>query len=499
MKQTNLIITTLVIFQIISFNAICQNNKVLTFEEALKISYENNHAVKQAKAAIEEKEQFAKSRKALYMPTIGVSANYVCLSEELHLDLTPVKEAILPLYETQSKYGVYSGVPTGVEAMPYLNQDMSTAAVREKLEQGRLQLENSNWNQVIQEKQFGMVDANFQWVLFSGGKIMAANKAARLQVEEENSKFAQKQDEVFNELVQRYFGLSLANNATAIRNDVLEAMNKHVWDAERMEKEGFVAHADVLHVKMYQAEAKREFMKAQKTEEFLNVALKNTLAIDSVDNILAASNLFIVDSLENVEHYKSIAYTNNPSLAQLKIKHDLTIQNYNVERADLFPSVAVMGMYDLANVDLSPMVPEWMVGVGLSWTIFNGGARYHKIKSAKLKTLQVEEISADVSSDIATVVEKLHNSLIINQEQLTELNIAEEFATEYVRVRQKAFDEQMINSTELVDARLALAKVKIAKLQVMYEYDIALAQLLYYCGKTDLFIDYMSNQSVINN
>jgi len=468
-----------------------QNSRLLSFEDALSMTLDNNHGLKQSQNAIEEKEHIAKARKSLYMPTIGMSANYTRISHDLHLDLNPVKEAILPLYETQASYGVYSDIPTGVEAMPYLDQEQSTAMVREKMGEGAQALEASDWDQTIQKKEFGAVDVNFNWILYAGGKIRAVNKVSQLQLNEQKEIDRQKQQEIFTELVQRYYGLNLALNATAIRSEVLDAMEKHLSDAEKLEKEGFIAKAEVLHVKMSHAEASREYMKAQRMESFLHTALKNTLSNDSLGTIDPVSALFVADSIEDINYFKELANSNSPLLARLESKESQTEQNYKIKRADFLPAVAVMGMYDVANKDLSPMMPDWMVGAGLRWTLFDGTARYHNIKSAKLQTAQVKELSADTEDNIGTAIEKYYNELEINIEQLKELSVSEEFATEYVRVRERAFAEEMINSTELVDARLALAKVRIAKLQAMYQYDVALAQLLQYCGATDRFAQYM--------
>jgi len=497
-----------------------QDKKVLSFEEALQITYQNNHSIKQSEASVEEKHQLSKARKSLYLPTVGLSANYVHLSHDLHLDMNPVKDAIVPLYESQAAlyqsvgalygaqaaYGVYSGVQTGVEAMPFLGQEESTAAVRgqfagaadqlnggaQKLAGGAETLKASNWDQMIQKKQFAMLDVNAQWVLYAGGKIRAANKASRLQYEEEKAVGKQKSDEVFSELVQRYYGLALASNATDVRNQVLQTMEKHLSDAQKLEAEGFLAKAEVLHVKMSHAEAKREYMKAIRMEEFISSALRATLADDSFKSIETISKLFVVDTLPTVDYFKQLAHSNSPILEQIESKHEQSVQNYRVKRADLLPSVAVMGMYDLANKDVSEMMPEWMVGAGLSWTLFDGTARFNKIKSAKLKTLQVEEAAASATDKIETAVEKYYNELEINLEQLKELETAEEFANEYVRVRQKAFEEDMANATDLVDARLAQAKVRIERLQAMYQFDLALAKMLQYCGTTELFLQYMN-------
>jgi outer membrane protein TolC len=82
-------------------------------------------------------------------------------------------------------------------------------------------------------------------------------------------------------------------------------------------------------------------------------------------------------------------------------------------------------------------------------------------------------------------------------EQLEELDKTLEFAQTYVDSRNKAFHEGLSTSTELVDANLLLAKVKIERLQALYNYDVTLATLLQVCGSPDMFLQYQASAQAI--
>ncbi len=471
-----------------------QNTNILTFDEAYQISLKNNHSLKQAQAVLDEKTQLEKAQKGLYMPKIGVSANYVAMSDNITMDLNPVKDAITPIYGALGNFGDFSGVPTGNPLMPYLNDEMSTAAIRKQLLDGQAQLEAANWEQVIQEKQFGTVDVTFQWVLFAGGKVRAANKVSQLQQDESEFYVKQKEGELLCNLVQQYYGLCLAQEVTKVRKDVLDAMIQHVSDARKLVEQGQISDAELLHVQIYQAEAEREFSKAVYTENLIKSALANLLADKNYTTLSTVNSLFVLDSIQPLEYFIQLADEKNPMLAQIKLKYEQAYKGYSVERANYLPSLAAMGTYNVANVDLSPLVPDWMVGVGLSWTIFDGSARSHKVQSAKLKTVQVDEYYNDALANINLMIQKTYNELAINKDQLKSLVVSENFAKEYVRIQEKAFDEGIINSTDLLDARLNYAKQTIDELHAMYEYDVNLAILLHYTGIANQFLNYKQNK-----
>ena len=55
------------------------------------------------------------------------------------------------------------------------------------------------------------------------------------------------------------------------------------------------------------------------------------------------------------------------------------------------------------------------------------------------------------------------------------------FNTEYLRIKNVAFKEGTVPSSDLVDASLELAKTRIERLQNIYEFDVALAKLMEVC------------------
>jgi len=454
---------------------------VLSFEQALELTKQNSHVIKQSQLLQQEKEQNLKSSRGLYLPTVGLSASYMMMSDDISLDLTPVRDAITPLYSTLSQYGRFS--ITG------LSDDMATAAVRSQLSQGLTKVQSANWDQTIQEKNFGTVAADFKWPIYVGGKIRAANNVAKLEKKEAEEITRQKEGEITTELVERYFGLSLAKQAVKVRQDVFDGMKKHVDDAEKFEKHGFIANGDVLHAQFYQAQAERELSKAKRTVDIINQALVSTINLDDNAVVEPISELFYLDTIEAIDYYKKLAIEKNPLILQVGDKKQMAEQNYKVQIANFLPQIAVTGMYDIANKDLSPYMPDWMVGVGLKWSIFDG-THYNKARAALLKTKQVEEFQQKAGSDVETMIDKLYNELNMYHEQLVELESAKSFAEELLRTRQKAFVEEMSNATEVVDASLALAQVRIERLQAMYGYDLTLARLLQYSGIPEEYNNY---------
>ncbi len=469
--------------------------KRITFEEALQITLQNNYLIKQSGHHLLQMEQEMKATKGLRYPKVSLNAGYNLMEDRIHFDLTPVRDAIIPLYQTLGSYGVFSGVPNPDPAtssiMPVLPDNVSTQAVRKKMLDGMNTVKSAEWDLTIQERQFATLNAGFMWPIFTGGKINAANKAARLKYEAVEIENLQKSYELTNELIERYFGMVLAEQSLKVREEVRTTMEHHYHDAEKLQQQGQIANVELLNSKLYLADSEREWQKSIRQNNIINDALLNTLAEKEIYIIQPVTNLFYLDSLENIEYFYSEAMKKSPLLAQVGKKKELANEGYNAERSGQLPTIAITGLYDIANKDLSPYLPGYVVGIGMKWNLFEGTSQNKKIKASSYQKLQVEDYYQKASSDIHTAINKHYQELNMYREQLKMLDAAMDLANEYFRVRNKAFSEGMATSTQVADASLLLAKARIDRLQAMYGYDVSLSKLLYYAGLTDQYTNYM--------
>jgi outer membrane protein TolC len=479
-----------------------QSLLTITFDEAYEQMHENSHVLKQSEYLIREKEAERKATTGLRMPRISISANAIKMSERLELDLTPVRDAINPLYSALGNYGVFSGVPNPDPAtssmMPFLPDNISTQAVRGQLLEGQKTMNDGEWVKTLQEDRFAAVNANVIWPLFTGGKINAAIKASEIEKDEAELNSQLKRNELLSELVERYYGLCLAQQAVNVREQVLEAMEKHLFDSQKLSEQGQIARVQYLHAQVAVADADRELKKAKREMEIVERALHNTIVSDNSLTIKTLSPLFFMKEIEDETWFVQLAKNNNIYLKLFDSKKELAGVGVQFEKSKYLPDVAFSGTYDIANKDLSPYLPKWTIGLGMKWTLFEGNARSQKLQSARYKQDQVEEAGLKIEDDILTGIRKYHQELAMQAEQIESLKKTLEFANAYCESQEKAFSEGISSSSDLVDANLLVAKTKIDRLQAMYKYDKSLASLLQLCGQPQLFNRYISSEHTIN-
>ena len=104
------------------------------------------------------------------------------------------------------------------------------------------------------------------------------------------------------------------------------------------------------------------------------------MAVSDSSDLTPASQLFILKNIENEDFFVELALRNNPQLQQVDSKRELAATGVKLEKSNYLPTVALTGTYDLADKDLSPYMPQWLVGVGLNWSLFEGNARHRKLQ-----------------------------------------------------------------------------------------------------------------------
>jgi outer membrane protein TolC len=472
----------------------------LSLEEVIELLKTDNLHIQASEYEMSRAEETRRAQKGLYFPKVELGATFTQMSEPLELDLTPVRDAILPAYDLIGGQNAllqnltdYMGATGTLDPATY--QSFSEGI--NQLNQGRdaavSAINNGEWVKTIQEEQFAVVDASVLMPLYTGGKIKAANKAAEAKLEISQAKNQQVVSQEITSVVERYFGLRLAMNVEGVRKEVVTGMEKHLNDAVKMEENGMVARAERLHAEVALANAERELKKSQNMVELMQTALKNSLATNQP--VKPTTDLFISPKSEKLQENIDRAREANPAIMQLKAQEKLAQQGITKERAAWYPNVFAFGQADIANYQLSEYMPEWMVGVGLKVNLFDGLAKVRKVQAAKLQHMEVQKWQEKAQLDIATGVVQVFQQLTQASDNYESAQKSLEFAQEYVRVRQKAFAEGFATSTEVVDSQLNLAKVETEILKAKYDYDVSLARLLALGYRSEQITDFIPSSN----
>lgn len=446
-------------------------DRPLSFEQALDMAMGGNPQIEAAKYEEMAAAQERKAAVGLRFPKLGLTGAYVYMGDDLGIDLNSYKAGAQDLF---------NGVASGLAGMGITPDPALIGAAG--------QLFGSSWDITLQKRDFAFVGGTLTMPVFMGGKINAANRAARINEQTARRRSDQMRGALISELVERYFGLSLAEQAVNVRRQAAEAMRSHLRDAVALENNGVIARSERLYVEVKLAEAERDLMAAQLQASTTRSALSSTLG--SGEGYTPVSGMFVLGELPTLELLKSSALRDNPQLQQVELKRQLAQEGVKAQRAEFMPQVAIMGAGKIYDHQVSKYLPTWVIGGGVTINIFDGLQREHKYNAARYTVRQVEALQQKAESDISILVENLYNELLNYAERMPSIEASLEFAQEYLRVRDAAFREGAGTSSDVIDAELNLAAVKIEKLRTAYNYDLLLARLLEAAGMSGHFPEY---------
>ena len=346
----------------------------------------------------------------------------------------------------------------------------------------------------VQDDQFSRANVSFKWPLFTGGRILAANRAAEAYLEESQEKRRRAESGLISELARRYYGVRLAQQVTEVRREVLSGMEHHLNDARKMEEQGTIARSEELHAEVTRAEADREYKRAVRNAALAQTALNDILS--SREDVTPASPLFLIRDIGPMEAFREQGLTGNPALKQLSAQREVAHQGYKKELGSFAPEVFLFGVHEIYRKDLTLLDPRWAVGVGVTFNLFEGFAGQHRVAAARKQEQRLEHLQLAGRLSVATLVESRYQEVMKALEQYEALETSGNFAEEYLRIRKSAFAEGYATSLAVVDAELALSKVKTERLVAVYEFDVALAELLEASGHSERFEEFRTRSDV---
>lgn len=430
----------------------------ISFEQAYELMMANNNSIKACLEEIKARKYEKRAALGAFFPKVGVNSTYVHFNSDITVDSGPVNVGKLSI-----------PVP-GI---------------------------------TLQEQNLWATSAGAVWNVFTGGKIMALNSAARGKLEATNEKYRALTNDLTAELVKRYFGLKMSRDVIAVRQQVMETTKKHLEDAKKLEAEGIIAKSERLHAEVAARQAERDYNSSLRDEEIIEEGLKALIKANNIDlknvEIEPSSSLFVYNKdFEKLDAFKEIAAKNNPNLKQLAAKKKIMQANYKSHVADYSPTISLFAYDVLAAQDISYQIPKFGVGATANWVLFDGLSRYNNLKAADCMRQQVKYETIDAQNNIDSLVTKNYEELMKYKEQYESTNKSIESANEALRTAILAFEEGLGTSLAVTDAQTALSGVKIQKLNALYNYDVVLTQLLGTNGKAEEIKDYIKDSSKEN-
>jgi outer membrane protein TolC len=436
----------------------------LSYNQAKQILRQNSDAIKASQFDIDSKQNTAESLEGLNFPTLSIEAGVQAYSLDRGFDIDPLREAVGDLIPGAEQF------------------------VRSTID-------------------FKFGDTNPQaalistWTLYAGDRINASQRAAKAFVDEAKAMRDLTLDEQEKLLATVYFGHLLAKSALNIRTQVRDDIQRHLHQAIRFEETGVISRVERLHAQVAFDEAQRNLEQAKSDYGIAKASLQRLLRYpQSIDPI---TQLFVItEELAPLSSFIKAGLENHSELQVIRAKGEQAKQGKEIEEGRWKPTVVAYGSYNLAqqNANFSdplPLLePDWIVGVNVSYKLFDSVNRSSAVNAADLQVQRVNALEREFEMRLSTFIEQSYRSVqrARNQFLLLESNI--ELAKETLILRERMFAEGIGTSLDVVDARVSAAKAETERAAAAYDFVMSLVNLLQASGQLQHFNDYLLQADV---
>ena len=326
--------------------------------------------------------------------------------------------------------------------------------------------------------------------LYSGGQIPAARAGAAAQLGQSRAERQIVIDNALLQMTQLYFGQQLLTRVRDVRRDVLAGLERHVADAIKLERAGFISRAQRLQAEVARDDAARELEKAQADLASAEATLSGILRTPSVD---PATSIFVITRpLDPLDANLEAARRAHPQMERLEAMERLAEAGVANQRSKLLPTVYGFAQYNFDPRNTLLTDPDWMVGIGLRYRIFSGAGRLQAVEAARETVAQAQAGEREARTQIEIGVIRAWNDTEAARRRFLMTDSAIASARENLRLQMVGYRQQQTTSLDVIDAQLGLGRARVQRVQAAYDFVNALAQLLHVSGEIEEMPDYIA-------
>jgi outer membrane protein TolC len=409
----------------------------LTFDEALRMAYERNQELKIAEQRVRESQGRVSEAKANFLPSLDASYMY-----------TPAQE------------GTLLKVPAGVFGPT--EQNVRFNFVRENI-----------------------FRFDFTQPVYTGGRLQNAFAAAASQQEASRQQLERARQNLGLRVVEAYYGALLQQQGIAVANEGVERAETHLALARTRYDAGTVARLDVLRAEVELANQRARLIRAKSGADIAMQALRAVLSLDD------GAPMTLTGSLDQATDVPS-----EPELlARVPQRADvqaLTAQRESAGRlkalalANLKPTVAFTGnlqyQEDAWNSVWTGDSRSYQFAFAVSVPLFAGPRVAAQKATAEAQERQAQHgIEATLDAGRLEVT-SAYRELEAAREIVATQQKALELAREGLSIAEVSYENGVITSAELNDARQSLLETEWELMQAKYSVVVAAARTKFAAG-----------------
>jgi len=332
--------------------------------------------------------------------------------------------------------------------------------------------------------------------IFNSSVIIGVG-AAHVYSEVAEAMFTAKKLETVSNVRKAFYGVLLAGEVKSLMHANLKNAEDNLHNVQTLSKQGLVSDYDLLRASVGFENLKPEVIRADNNYSLaldglraaMGVGVSEQIEIDGALSYTRYPEDRVATALDQVKE-------RNANIKALQLQVEVNQAFVNVERSSYLPTLAAFGnlQYQAARNQFTISTGDFFrssqVGLSLTYNIFQGFQTDARVDQAKVEVRKSEEQLANLETNLRTATHSLILQLKQAQQRIDAQGKTIEQAQRGYTIATTRFMNGSGTQLEVNDAQLALTQAKVNRIQAIYDYLVASADLDQTLG---VLPDYVTN------
>lgn len=448
--------------------------QTLTLEQCREMAVENSKVLQQARTSIEMAGYDRKIAKANYLPNVAATGAYLYNPDGVSLVSDESSARIQSMGTTihSQSQAFTQGLMGAITSNPAAAKEYMTSPMWQTVLGALTQTDLSQVINAIGEEIDNALHPDLTNVIaggvtvtqpvFMGGKIITANKIARLAEDLSRARYDQQYQETIISVDQAYWQIVSISSKLRLAQAYSDLLHKMEKDVTLAVSEGVATQSEALQIKVKANEADVMKTKAENGLSLAKMLLCKETGLDLDSEIVLEDEKLSEIPVPRIESGRSLEeiYDSRPETRSLSLASDIYDKKVRITRADMLPKVAAMAGYLVSNPNVkNGFQTSWggfmSAGVIVNVPIFHGMEAANRTRKAKAEATLYRCQLEEAKSLIALQVAQLRKQESEAREKITSAQSNLECAEENLRSATIGFEEGVVDANTALAAQTA--------------------------------------------
>lgn len=428
----------------------------LTLEDAIETALSNNREIKIAKLEVKKAEEAVSEAFGYALPSLDISASFAHFLSKPKMAF-PDFDALL----TNAAYGILFHE----KLIPH--DESKLMPIQTKLQSFA---QTNNYETTAQVTQIIFNSAVFRGI--GASQIYLNLSKEQLKV---------KTSEVVLNVKKAFYGVLLTEELLEITQASLKNAEENLENLRAYYQQGFASDFEMMQAEVMVENIRPKVYELEELNKDTKNKFKMVLGISQEENLKVRGKISYSEHiLPEMDDAIATAVKKNFDINSLKIKLQIDEEFVALDRSEYWPQLAAFG-----NLTYAGSSDDWnfqnysstTVGLSLSMNIFNGNRTARKVEQSLIGLRQTEEQISTLKDYIISEVKKSYYNIERVKVQINAVERNVSLAEKAYEIALKRYDEGTGTQLEIKNVNIELHTARTNKLQVVYQYIIAKAEL----------------------